>query len=1102
MTNIPTNNRNYFKLELLIARSYVILRQLFKTRYSLFNGGKIWDDSTTCGKNFWTNIITKNKKINLTSVQKTSVTNGNSNDWDLTTLTALLLNSDRPKTLNKTQIQQLDNEDKILTELRDIRNKLAHHASKSIDDVEFNQLWSELTTILVALGDIDSELDKIKDDSVFDTRTQSINEENVQEAVRLNALGTQAHKDRQFSDAITLFTKATVLSGVSNHDRAVFYSNMSSSRLALYELKSGSSNKTEIDDPRDHRYRALQDAKQARNLWSTWWKGHFRVGKVYATINEHEKAINSFERALALGPTNNDVQKALDNSRLIHSQQLRQEHLDPRLQPKTMDEQLSELQQKMGVNPEHVRLGHSLIEEIDSSGADVVKAHKYEHGDIDVKQDYEQAAKYFAKAARQGNAEGIYNLARLADRGLGVKKDHNLALKLYEQAASLPPKHPIFKVIPNLGVAEAEHALGLRYAEGISVHKDLPTAAYWYQRAMEHGSGPAANNLALMYLHGTGVDKNLEKAEQLLELASKRGDPNAMLTLAGLLLHKNDFKMAKIWHDRACESGNIVAQMGRNKFEEMLSDKKQFINCSSPNILQMVDGMKNVIDSLKPKGAVYKTSNKSYIHDYNMFNEYANRGSITAKKMCDALEHYMEAFNVLTHSETLAEKEEDLFVHQLAQCYRIEHIVAQIPSIKMRQRIEEIVDHVLHRNSLEFNVNNSQSDEDARICYAVLHMDSHALVAKFLEQCKEKYPKSIHFFELSATVHGWLDQYETAIYVANSGLKVDPDYYELLYYKAVALRLLDKDLNEAIEAYRTFLAAAPKDHRKVPESYYAMACCYIARLKDNGMIDKGMIDIVEKTYKEGEDAEKLQLPCFLPYDSNNKALVKSMFDAKSLLNTQSSPPIDLKLRLTDPHRVKLIQEHREWEAKTLKAINDPYYSLETGTHKPGVKQQTAKSFIGLKAISLKEMDPTKEHVYEGYVLSAKIIEVAYTWSPSIHLVIEDEHLDCERMFIYDFPQEQGHYLTSKVYTIGSKLNIINPYLRIGICDMKPLIRVDDFSSIIMQSESERVLNMCRCCGISDALNVCGKCKQARYCTKQCQTMDWELYGHKLLCKKL
>jgi hypothetical protein len=44
------------------------------------------------------------------------------------------------------------------------------------------------------------------------------------------------------------------------------------------------------------------------------------------------------------------------------------------------------------------------------------------------------------------------------------------------------------------------------------------------------------------------------------------------------------------------------------------------------------------------------------------------------------------------------------------------------------------------------------------------------------------------------------------------------------------------------------------------------------------------------------------------------------------------------------------------------------------------------------------------------------------------------------------------------------MHIINPYLRIGSNDMKPLIRIDDSSSIIMQSESERVVNMCRCCG--------------------------------------
>ena len=63
----------------------------------------------------------------------------------------------------------------------------------------------------------------------------------MKEASRLNSLGTQAHKDGKFSDAIALFTKATVLPGVLEHDRAIFYSNMSSSRLALYEQQAGSS---------------------------------------------------------------------------------------------------------------------------------------------------------------------------------------------------------------------------------------------------------------------------------------------------------------------------------------------------------------------------------------------------------------------------------------------------------------------------------------------------------------------------------------------------------------------------------------------------------------------------------------------------------------------------------------------------------------------------------------------------------------------------------------------------------------------------------------------------------------------------------------------
>ncbi|CAF1211216.1 unnamed protein product [Didymodactylos carnosus] len=315
---------------------------------------------------------------------------------------------------------------------------------------------------------------------------------------------------------------------------------MAASRLLLNEQQETPSIQFEFD-AKDERYRALQDAKQARNLWPT---------------------CNQFIRtSIALDPTKTEIQAALNESRIVLHRQSQVDYLDPRLYTKTIREVLNELQQKFGTDPETVRSYHRLIEEKDPSGADVWKGHKYELGDVE--QDYEQAAKYFAKPASQGNAEGMYNLARLTDRGLGVKKDLNLALKLLEQAAEQPLEHPILKGCPNVRVVEAEHALG-RYFERISVPKNLSVAVYWYQRATDHGSAMAANNLGSMYLDGLAVDKNLKKGEELLALAARRGDPVAMLTLAEILLNKNDFQMAKIWYDRACESGNVVAEPPTN----------------------------------------------------------------------------------------------------------------------------------------------------------------------------------------------------------------------------------------------------------------------------------------------------------------------------------------------------------------------------------------------------------------------------------------------------------------------------------------------------------------------------------------------------------
>ncbi|CAF4710615.1 unnamed protein product, partial [Rotaria sp. Silwood2] len=169
------------------------------------------------------------------------------------------------------------------------------------------------------------------------------------------------------------------------------------------------------------------------------------------------------------------------------------------------------------------------------------------------------------------------------------------------------------------------------------------------------------------------------------------------------------------------------------------------------------------------------------------------------------------------------------------------------------------------------------------------------------------------------------------------------------------------------------------------------------------------------------------------------------------------------------------------------------------TNPPQKTQKKPRKLTGLKPITLREIDSTKDKIYEGYVLSVAIIEQTLSFEPSILLLIEDENLDIERMFIYNFSPEIGQQLIEEVFTIGTKMEILNPYLRIGIHDLKPGIRVDDFTSIIMQDKSEKVTKMCRCCGEENASKKCGKCNRALYCSKDCQIIDWRHYGHKLIC---
>ncbi len=77
------------------------------------------------------------------------------------------------------------------------------------------------------------------------------------------------------------------------------------------------------------------------------------------------------------------------------------------------------------------------------------------------------------------------------------------------------------------GDPEAQNQLGVLYAHGEGVAKDVRQAAKWYRQAAEQGHGPAQLNLGRAYAAGLGVPADHIRAHLWLNLASIGGDEDA-----------------------------------------------------------------------------------------------------------------------------------------------------------------------------------------------------------------------------------------------------------------------------------------------------------------------------------------------------------------------------------------------------------------------------------------------------------------------------------------------------------------------------------------------------------------------------------------------
>jgi localization factor PodJL len=127
---------------------------------------------------------------------------------------------------------------------------------------------------------------------------------------------------------------------------------------------------------------------------------------------------------------------------------------------------------------------------------------------------YDEAAKWYQRAADAGVTPAIFRIGTLYEKGLGVKKDHDAARKLYSTAA-------------DRGNAKAMHNLAVLYADGGSKGANYKTAAAWFRKAAERGVADSQFNLGILYARGIGVDQNLAESYKWFSLAAAQGDEDA-----------------------------------------------------------------------------------------------------------------------------------------------------------------------------------------------------------------------------------------------------------------------------------------------------------------------------------------------------------------------------------------------------------------------------------------------------------------------------------------------------------------------------------------------------------------------------------------------
>lgn len=137
----------------------------------------------------------------------------------------------------------------------------------------------------------------------------------------------------------------------------------------------------------------------------------------------------------------------------------------------------------------------------------------------------EQAVRLWRPLAESGYVLAQYNLGLAYARGTGVPRDIVAAARWWEKAA-------------RQGNTDAQYNLGLVYIRGHGIARNPGLAAHWWTQAALGGDAAAQYNLGMMYARGEGVEYDLKSAISWWQRAADQGFERADRILKELAAKK------------------------------------------------------------------------------------------------------------------------------------------------------------------------------------------------------------------------------------------------------------------------------------------------------------------------------------------------------------------------------------------------------------------------------------------------------------------------------------------------------------------------------------------------------------------------------------